>query len=811
MEYEEAIRAGDWPLVMHFAQTTACSIDHECEDGTTPLIRACEEQVEAVDYVYRRNEDGKLCMGVEYLLDRGDYRPALDIENRHGQTPLIRACILNRRHALKALIDRQASVHYRNREGRTALHFAVMVGSADCVLQLLDAGADPTVEDHAGVSCYAQAEENQFEHILNIMGAYKNGYTGDAKVVRGEDVPVHFMSCPFGCGAAIPPMEFKDHEDVCAFRIVPCPSGCADKTIFLAMLPHHLAHLCAHRVVPCEFCKERYPLHTRAAHDGDDCAYRLVSCPYKCGELVRYLDVEKHFQYSCSQRPVACPQSCMLFVKACDVDAHCKTFCVNRRVPCENGCGKLVIYKVMKNHVWDVCGLRKVSVHRPHPGHTQMHTHARMSSRMPPYNVQHNLSHRQVKCEFCAEMVPFPSMKEHLRACPQRYVLCPARCGEMVLIPHIPAHQKTTCGHRVVPCPLRCGSRVRQVDRKAHLQTVCGLRIVKCPYGCLIRENPATNAGVASDNVNVVTSASGDSGSGGGGEALDMSAALSEAQALLAAGANMTMFPAVTVVPWSEDDEREAKLRQMAAMATEDGESSGGPGTGPGPMGASGKETKKGKDEKMKALLSAASAKASGGQAAADGAGAAPEESPEEAAEHELQAMLAEQLRLEAAEGREDAQDARVWDRVFRFRAAFFDVHTKHECPNRPVACGLCGDRIMAKDRPHHKAERCLRRDVTCRLDGCAKIMPYTDLEDHERVHCRFRKVPCANGCPALVPVIRMGKHVAKDCPERFLACPLKCGVVMRLAQLDAHVEEDCPRRAMGQEKKAMKKKVYTD
>jgi hypothetical protein len=360
VEYEEAIRACDWPLVMHYAQTTACSIDHETEDGTTPLIRACEEQVEALDYVYRRNEDGKLCMGVEYLLDRGDYRPALDIENKHGQTALIRACILNRRHALKALIDRKANVHYRNREGRTALHFAVMVGSSDCVLQLLDAGADPTVEDNAGVSCYAQAEENQYEHILNIMGAFKNGFTGDAKVVRGEDVPVHFMSCPFGCGAAIPPMEFKDHENVCAFRIVPCPNGCADKAIYLAMLPNHLEHLCGHRVVPCEFCKERYPLHLRAKHDGDDCAYRLVNCPYQCGELVRYLDVEKHFKHSCTQRPVACPQSCMLFVKACDVDAHCATFCVNRRVPCENGCGKLVMYKVMKNHVWDVCGLRKV-------------------------------------------------------------------------------------------------------------------------------------------------------------------------------------------------------------------------------------------------------------------------------------------------------------------------------------------------------------------------------------------------------------------------------------------------------------------
>jgi len=113
--------------------------------------------------------------------------------------------------------------------------------------------------------------------------------------------------------------------------------------------------------------------------------------------------------------------------------------------------------------------------------------------------------------------------------------------------------------HHLLPRP-------PQVDRKAHLQTVCGLRVVKCPYGCLIRENPATNAGVASDNVNTFGVAGSGSGGKDGGEAAGEAADLSAAQALLAAGANMTMFPAITVVPWTEEDEREAKLRQMAAM-----------------------------------------------------------------------------------------------------------------------------------------------------------------------------------------------------------------------------------------------------
>ena len=353
--------------------------------------------------------------------------------------------------------------------GKTALHYAVMVGSAECTLMLLEHRADPLVEDNEGMSCYAAAEVNEYEHILKIMGSYRNGFRGTVKTDRGEDVPVHFMSCPYGCGAAIPPMEFKDHANVCGYRIVECPQGCDDKKVFLTQLAHHTQYVCARRAVICSKCKETYLLHLRDKHDYDDCKYRLVLCPYKCGEMVRFFDVEKHYKYTCSMRLILCSQSCMMMVKACEDEVHCKEHCLNRRVPCMNGCGKLVTFKIMRNHMWDVCSLRKVP------------------------------------CEFCSELVPFPETKAHLKVCPMRYIMCPSKCGEMVLIPKIPLHQLTTCPHRVVSCPLMCGANVRIKDRKAHVQSVCGLRIVKCPYLCLIRENPPGNAGVSNDNVNVVT------------------------------------------------------------------------------------------------------------------------------------------------------------------------------------------------------------------------------------------------------------------------------------------------------------------
>lgn len=184
---------------------------------------------------------------------------------------------------------------------------------------------------------------------------------------------------------------------------------------------------------------------------------------------------------------------------------------------------------------------------------------------------------------------------------------------------------------------------------------------------------------------------------------------------------------------------------------------------------------------------------------------------PEDAAEAELQLMLSAQLRLEEQDGKEDASDARVWNRVFRFRAGYLDVHTKHECPNRPVACGWCGERTIAKLRTHHKEELCPRREVMCGLEGCAKVMPHADLDTHERVKCRFRLVPCANGCRLLVPFIRMGRHTAKDCSERFVPCPLKCGVVLRVGGMDGHIREDCPRRDMASEGAGRKGVKYVD
>ena len=46
------------------------SIDHETDYGVTCLIAASEEDVGRLNYAPMLNDDGTLCLAVEYLLDR---------------------------------------------------------------------------------------------------------------------------------------------------------------------------------------------------------------------------------------------------------------------------------------------------------------------------------------------------------------------------------------------------------------------------------------------------------------------------------------------------------------------------------------------------------------------------------------------------------------------------------------------------------------------------------------------------------------------------------------------------------------------
>ena len=68
------------------------------------------------------------------------------------------------------------------------------------------------------------------------------------------------------------------------------------------------------------------------------------------------------------------------------------------------------------------------------------------------------------------------------------------------------------------------------------------------------------------------------------------------------------------------------------------------------------------------------------------------------------------------------------------------DAHISHSCINRPVHCALCSELVPLPKMEYHRGVLCLQRMVQCRMPKCAKMLPITERENHERLKCRFRR-----------------------------------------------------------------------
>lgn len=75
-----------------------------------------------------------------------------------GRTPLMNVCRQTRISAAEFLLKNRADVARRDRQQRTALHYAAKRGSLMLVRMLIEAGADPFVDDAADMSPLALAE-----------------------------------------------------------------------------------------------------------------------------------------------------------------------------------------------------------------------------------------------------------------------------------------------------------------------------------------------------------------------------------------------------------------------------------------------------------------------------------------------------------------------------------------------------------------------------------------------------------------------------------------------------------------------------
>lgn len=111
-------------------------------------------------------DDYKDC--VQLLLDAG---AKIDVRNHLDQTPLILACLGQATSTLELLIKRGADVHTIYKDGRTALHAAIVKDnkSWDCAKMLLRAGVDVNRPDNYGYTPVHIAALNEFSSCVHML------------------------------------------------------------------------------------------------------------------------------------------------------------------------------------------------------------------------------------------------------------------------------------------------------------------------------------------------------------------------------------------------------------------------------------------------------------------------------------------------------------------------------------------------------------------------------------------------------------------------------------------------------------------
>lgn len=408
--------------------------------------------------------DGIPVLAVEYLLDRDERRPSVDLEVADGFTALIKACSLNRIYATQSLLDRGATVNKQNRFGKVALHYAAAVGSYECVRMLLERGADMNIKDCNGQSSYDLANEMGFTRIMQLISQFSGGFLGPVRVTRGriEDN----ISCPLGCGLTMFSHERKAHVLICPFREVECPLKCGVRRLMEKEVEGHTANECEMRLLKCEKCEQQYVCKEEDDHMSNKCPQRVLYCSLGCGNQLKQRDMPGH-QAHCTWRMIQCTLMCGQMIKARDSYDHNKYECENRRISCTLRCSKLVVFKHMKKHLESMCPFRPVS------------------------------------CQWCNEPIKYIKLTEHEHNCNNKLNVCPAKCGSMVAEEDMAKHLADECNNRFVSCPLQCPLKIRFSDLPTHTGSQCEYRIVICPLGCSSILETAPYAVVDGESRNV--------------------------------------------------------------------------------------------------------------------------------------------------------------------------------------------------------------------------------------------------------------------------------------------------------------------
>jgi len=450
VEMLEAILAANFRRCMYLVQRRGVSIDLETKEGYTILLAASEENVNSMNHVKMKNDDGRECLAVEYLLDREIYRPSIELESTvSGHTALIRACILSRAHVVEALLDRGANINYVNRFGKTALHYTAAAGDPICTRILIERFADKNIKDVNGLTPYEIADNENFVDVMKLLSQFQGGFLGPVQVSRGR--VNNFIKCVIGCGMNIFPFELDKHAEVCEWRPASCPNSCGDSRLSFKEIPDHVELHCIRRVIYCQDCHQKLQFRYLEKHLENLCSHRLVPCDFGCGLNVQFCDLEKHQQH-CSWQISSCPLFCPVQIKSKDIQYHIQEECENRRVTCPLKCRGLVVAKLLAVHMSTIC------------------------------------NNRQVECQFCQKLCSKNNLDHHEKDCIFRTIACPDKCGDIIRFCDVHVHTKKLCDNRFVECPLKCNLKVRASNLEYHQNKECAERYVDCENKCIVDE-----------------------------------------------------------------------------------------------------------------------------------------------------------------------------------------------------------------------------------------------------------------------------------------------------------------------------------
>lgn len=102
-------------------------------------------------------------------------RLSLTVDEETGNTPLHMACANGHLECVKLILEdpiEAASLNAKNASGNTPLHWTCLNGHRNIVEMLIQAGADPLIENNAGLDALFEAENNGREEVIEWLLAH---------------------------------------------------------------------------------------------------------------------------------------------------------------------------------------------------------------------------------------------------------------------------------------------------------------------------------------------------------------------------------------------------------------------------------------------------------------------------------------------------------------------------------------------------------------------------------------------------------------------------------------------------------------